>query len=94
MSMSTEELMDRGMRCLVEKLGVVNAERFIAAVLRERFDYTEWQRARFDDERLESLNAAAMAWAAKHEAKSGIVPSVEAASRMHAGKEGPAGGMR
>lgn len=69
MSMSTEELMDRGMRYLVEKLGTVDAEKFIAAVLRERFDYTEWQRTRFDDEGLDRLNAAAMAWAAEHEAK-------------------------
>ena len=69
MSMSTEELLDRGMRYLVEKLGTVDAEKFIAAVLRERFDYTEWQHTRFDDEGLEQLNAAAMAWAAEHEAK-------------------------
>lgn len=72
MSMSTEELMDKGMRYLVEKLGTVDAEKFIAAVLRERFDYTAWQRTRFDDEGLEGLNAAAMAWAAEHEAKAAV----------------------
>lgn len=72
MSMSTEELMDTGMRYLVEKLGTVEAEKFIAAVLRERFDYTEWQRTRFADEGLDCLNAAAMAWAAEHEAKDAV----------------------
>lgn len=68
MNTSTAELMDRGMRYLVEKLGAVDAEHFIAAILRERFDYTQWQRARFDDEDLESLNAAATAWATEYEA--------------------------
>jgi hypothetical protein len=32
-----------GMRVLAEKLGIVEAERFITLVLREPFDYTEWQ---------------------------------------------------
>ncbi len=33
-----------GMRVLAENLGIVEAERFITLVLREPFDYTEWQR--------------------------------------------------
>jgi len=33
-----------GMRVLAEKLGIIEAERFITLVLREPFDYTEWQR--------------------------------------------------
>jgi hypothetical protein len=33
-----------GMRILAETLGIVEAERFITLVLREPFDYTEWQR--------------------------------------------------
>ena len=32
-----------GMRVLAEKLGIVEAERFITLVLREPFNYTEWQ---------------------------------------------------
>ena len=31
------EIMDKGFACLVEKLGVVNAERFIAMIKREYF---------------------------------------------------------
>jgi hypothetical protein len=34
-----------GMRVLAEKLGIIEAERFITLVLREPFDYTEWQRS-------------------------------------------------
>ena len=33
-----------GMRVLAENLGIVEAERFITLILREPFDYTEWQR--------------------------------------------------
>ena len=35
---------NEGMRVLAENLGLVNAERFITLLLREPFDYTEWQR--------------------------------------------------
>jgi hypothetical protein len=37
------ELLDRGMRCLSNELGILNAERFIALLLKEPFDYTEWR---------------------------------------------------
>jgi len=33
-----------GMRVLAEKLGIIEAERFITLILREPFNYTEWQR--------------------------------------------------
>jgi len=38
-----------GMRVLAENLGIVEAERFITLVLRESFDYTEWQRNLYGD---------------------------------------------
>ena len=34
---------DEGMRALNERLGIVEAERFITLIIREPFDYTEWQ---------------------------------------------------
>lgn len=49
MSPSTAEIMSRGMNCLMEHLGVVEAERFVATVIREKFDYTRWQREYFDE---------------------------------------------
>lgn len=45
---STINLLDFGFSCLVEKLGVVNAERFIATIKQDDFDYTVWQREYFD----------------------------------------------
>ncbi|WP_044962662.1 hypothetical protein [Treponema denticola] len=44
---TTIDLLSRGMECLIETMGVVEAEYFIAAVRRERFDYTKWQREYF-----------------------------------------------
>jgi len=38
------EVRIRGLRALVEALGTVEAERFITLILREPFDYTQWQR--------------------------------------------------
>ena len=60
---ATVELLSRGMECLIKEMGVVDAEYFIAAVQRERFDYTKWQRDRFDNVDLNSFvnNAAAYA---------------------------------
>ena len=40
--------MSMGMNCLMEHLGIVEAERFVATVIREKFDYTRWQREYFD----------------------------------------------
>ena len=37
-------LLDRGMRCLHNELGILDTERFVALLLREPFDYTEWRR--------------------------------------------------
>lgn len=44
MNMNQSTLMDTGMRCLIDTLGPVEAERFIANLLREPFDYTEWRK--------------------------------------------------
>ena len=38
-----------GMRALNERLGIVEAERFITLIIREPFDYTEWQRDLYSD---------------------------------------------
>jgi len=44
-----------GMRVLAENLGIVEAERFITLVLRESFDYTEWQRTLYGDMSVKEL---------------------------------------
>jgi len=53
-------LRDEGMKILVSKLGQVEAERFISLIIREPFDYTEWQRGLFNDMSVKELSNAAM----------------------------------
>ena len=48
-----------GIRALMQALGTVEAERFIALINRERFDYTEWRKNQWKDETVESLAARA-----------------------------------
>ena len=49
MNTNTVEVIDRGMKCLSDNLGADETEIFIATILRERFDYTEWRRSLVDN---------------------------------------------
>lgn len=60
------EIMDKGFACLVEKLGVVNAERFIAMIKRDSFDYTIWRKEYFKDMDLEEIRDEAVAYDKSH----------------------------
>lgn len=62
----TAEIMSRGMECLVKHLGDIEAQQFIATVMRERFDYTKWQLAHFDTAEVHALNEAAAAYELEH----------------------------
>ena len=53
------EIIDTGFACLVEKLGIVYAERFIAMIKRDKFDYTIWRREYFDKMDLEQISTEA-----------------------------------
>jgi len=57
---STVEIMNRGINCLIEKLGIVEAEHFISVIIREQSDYTKWQREYFDHMSLDEINDAAV----------------------------------
>ena len=45
----------KGFDALSKALGLVDAERFISLILREPFDYTEWQRDLYKDVTLEEF---------------------------------------
>jgi len=47
------------MQLLIEKLGEVDAERFISLVNREQFDYTQWQRSLWADKDIYQVYDAA-----------------------------------
>ena len=63
---STAEIMERGINCLLEKLGTTETERFISTIIRERFDYTKWRRECFGNMTVDELNAAAASYDSVH----------------------------
>ena len=52
---SNTVLKNEGMRILAEQLGLVEAERFIALMRREPFDYTEWRQDLYKDVSLDAF---------------------------------------
>lgn len=54
------EIKVKGVEALIAELGEVQAERFIALIMREPFDYTKWQRQLFVNKDIAELSAAAM----------------------------------
>jgi len=50
------------MKCLVDNFGIVQTERFIALIIKEPFNYTEWQRNLFNDMTTDELFDAASRW--------------------------------
>ena len=49
-----------GMSVLIEKLGKVDAERFITLLLKEPFDYTDWQQDLMDNLSVKEVSEKAM----------------------------------
>ncbi len=50
------------MKCLIENFGIVDTERFISLIIRNPFNYTEWQRGLYDDMTVEELFQKAAAF--------------------------------
>jgi hypothetical protein len=42
--MNSTALLNKGMKCLTDELGLLEAERFIFTLLSQPFDYTEWRK--------------------------------------------------
>ncbi|MFB1488271.1 MULTISPECIES: hypothetical protein [unclassified Thiocapsa] len=58
--MTTEtEIRLRGMRALIDALGLVEAERFVVSINRERFDDTTWRQTGLPDLSIEHIAARA-----------------------------------
>ena len=58
--LTDSELTTKGFEILFENLGDVEAAKFISLIIRERFDYTKWQRTFFEDKTVEEISSAAM----------------------------------
>jgi len=54
------EIRLKGMQALEQKLGPVDADRFITLIMREPFDYTEWQRNLWKDKSVKEISSKAM----------------------------------
>lgn len=53
------EVKIKGVRALTESLGKVGAEKFIALIQREPFDYTKWQRNLWEGLTIEEISRKA-----------------------------------
>jgi hypothetical protein len=60
---NTAAILNDGMNCLLEKLGVIETEIFISHILREPFDYTAWQKENYARISLRELNQKAVDYA-------------------------------
>ncbi len=54
------EIKTKGIHILAQHLGDVEAERFIALIQREPFDYTKWRQEMFDDFSIKEISEKAM----------------------------------
>ena len=53
---SDTAIKQKGFEVLKEKLGIVEMERFIMLINREKFDYTKWRKDLFEDMDVEELS--------------------------------------
>ena len=61
--MNTTTIINDGMNCLVERLGIIETEIFISQIIREPFDYTKWQREHYANMSVSELNRKAVEYA-------------------------------
>ncbi len=61
------EIKRKGIEVLIKELGEVEAERFITLLIREPFDYTEWQKELWKDISVKALSKEAMEYIKKTE---------------------------
>jgi len=60
------EIRLKGLQVLTKYLGEIEAERFIALIQREPFDYTKWRQDLEEDLSIEEISHRAMALRTRH----------------------------
>jgi hypothetical protein len=60
---TTATIMNDGINCLVERLGIIETEIFISQLIREPFDYTKWQSEHYSGMSVSELNKRAVEYA-------------------------------
>lgn len=62
------EVKIKGIETLIKALGELDTERFITLLLREPFDYTQWQRTLWSDKSVAEISKMAMQERLSHHA--------------------------
>ena len=57
---NTATIMNKGINCLIQQLGIIETEIFISQIIREPFDYTKWQRDYYAGVSVNELNKKAV----------------------------------
>jgi hypothetical protein len=70
---TTATIMKDGMDYLMERLGVIETEIFISQLIREPFDYTQWQREHYAGMSVSELNRKAVEYAINNPIESKII---------------------
>ena len=60
-ALTDTEVKVKGVEALIAALGEVDAEKSISLIMREPFDYTEWQRYLWNDKDVDEISNMAMA---------------------------------
>ena len=76
------ELRLQGITVLAKALGSVEAERFVALIQREPFDYTKWRQDKWNDLSIDELSERAMA-ARNQEAEEADPGQADPGSALH-----------
>ncbi len=58
-------ILSQGMNALTEKLGIVDAEKFIVLIKRDQSNYTEWRRSLWADKSVDEIFEAAKRYASE-----------------------------
>ena len=69
MKMTDAEIKVKGMRALSKDLGLVEAERFVSLIQRDRFDYTKWRQNLFEGMTGDEISKAAVQHQAQYSTK-------------------------
>lgn len=67
--MTDTEIRLKGLEVLAKHFGDIEAERLIALIQREPFDYAKWRQGLDEDSSMEEINQKAMALRMKHSNK-------------------------
>ena len=60
------EIKKKGLRVLINNLGDVDAEKFIRLIIKEPFDYTQWQDLLWAEQSVEQVSDKAMKYRTKN----------------------------